>query len=116
MSGVRNESGEPSVGEPPAGDRALDGRPAVDDAEVVLPYKGCTDARRARRSTFDLFAGIAAVLVLAISASGLVIAQLAGLSGWLRGRAGLYAVTTVLSMVLVYWSYRVARYYFQETR
>jgi hypothetical protein len=111
MSGVRNEPGKP-----PAGDRTTTDRPAVDDSKVVLPYQGRTDARRAQRSTFDLFAGIAAVLVLAISASGLVVAQLAGLSGWLRGRAGLYAVTTVFSIVLVYWSYRVARYYFQGTR
>jgi hypothetical protein len=87
----------------------------ADEPAVVLPYRGRPDAR-ARRSTSDLFAGVVALLVLATSLTGLIGAQLAALGGWFHERRELYAVITVMSLVLAYWSYRVARAYFQGPR
>src|SRR4051794_6623446 len=110
MDDVRNESGDPGTDPPAAEDR-----PQAVGSPVVLPYRGRPDGR-GRRSSSDLFSGVTAVLVLATSLTALIGTQLAALSGWLGERRELYALVTVLSLVLVYWSYRVARYYFHGTR
>ena len=81
MPGVRNEPDAP--------------RPAAEaaDGKIPLPYQAPSPARP-RRSTYELFAGVAALMVLAVSAAGLVMVQLAALGGSLRGYRALYLIAT----------------------